>query len=479
MQLQLNQLTADLRAILDLAQQEAAYRHAPYVDVEHLALGLFQHPAGTAHTLFEQHNVDSAALYVQIAGAVGMKRDDPIAIKGYTNAANAALQRALDEARKQGHIPLAAGHLLIAFMDETEGVIHEVLADLPFDVAAVREYLLNIDPPKLASDARPLIPIPKTGRANPRDDAPPEIIVIPTRQSRQKQRQANAKPASNVPLIIAAALVLIAYMVVTLPTASIFVFVFVIIGWVFSVTLHEFSHAIVAYYGGDYTVADKGYLSFNPLRYAHPFLSVILPLIFLAMGGIGLPGGAVYIEEHRLRTKWWGAAVSAAGPASNMLLAILLSLPFITGLVDVDKMRDMESFDQNRDYYLRTYPEYSETQLRYLANADDDHSIWSNRTLWYTMALLAMLQVTATFFNLLPIPPFDGFGLLQPYMSREAFMQMRQIGMLGLLLVIFMMNTEFGQQFWDLIYSVTDTLHIPGWMINQGLNLFQFWMGDN
>jgi ATP-dependent Clp protease ATP-binding subunit ClpA len=84
MQLQLNQLTADLRAILDLAQREAAYRHAPYVDVEHLALGLFKYPAGTAHALFEQYGADSAALYTQIAGAVGMERDKPVAIKGYT-----------------------------------------------------------------------------------------------------------------------------------------------------------------------------------------------------------------------------------------------------------------------------------------------------------------------------------------------------------------------------------------------------------
>ena len=45
-----------------------------------------------------------------------------------------------------------------------------------------------------------------------------------------------------------------------------FTFVLVLIGWVFSVTLHEFAHAAVAYLGGDYTVKDKGYLSFNPLN---------------------------------------------------------------------------------------------------------------------------------------------------------------------------------------------------------------------
>ena len=58
-------------------------------------------------------------------------------------------------------------------------------------------------------------------------------------------------------------------------------FTIVLIGWIFSLCLHEFSHAIVAYSGGDYTVREKGYLSFNPLKYTHPIFSIVLPIIFL------------------------------------------------------------------------------------------------------------------------------------------------------------------------------------------------------
>ena len=43
-------------------------------------------------------------------------------------------------------------------------------------------------------------------------------------------------------------------------------FSIVFFGWIFSLCLHEFSHALVAYLGGDYTVREKGYLSFNPLK---------------------------------------------------------------------------------------------------------------------------------------------------------------------------------------------------------------------
>src|SRR5215211_9117360 len=100
----------------------------------------------------------------------------------------------------------------------------------------------------------------------------------------------------------------------------------VLFGWVFSLCLHEFSHALVAYLGGDYTVREKGYLTFNPLRYTHPLFSLVLPLLFLVMGGIGLPGGAVYIERWRIRNPVMLSLVSLAGPLSNLLVAIVLGI---------------------------------------------------------------------------------------------------------------------------------------------------------
>ena len=76
----------------------------------------------------------------------------------------------------------------------------------------------------------------------------------------------------------------------------------------------------MAYYGGVFT-RDKGYLTFNPLKYTHPVYSILLPMIFL---WVGLACPAVYIETWRLRGERWESAASLAGPVANLVLAVVL-----------------------------------------------------------------------------------------------------------------------------------------------------------
>jgi Zn-dependent protease len=161
-------------------------------------------------------------------------------------------------------------------------------------------------------------------------------------------------------------------------------FVIIFFGWIFSLCLHEFSHAIVAYYGGDTTVKEKGYLTFNPLKYTHPFLSIILPLLILFMGGIGLPGGAVYIETWRIRNRYWVSATSLAGPTANGIFAIILSI------------------------LLRVLP-------------------ISTAYIWPGLSFLLVLQIYAIIFNLIPIPPLDGYGVLEPFLNPAIRTQMDNI----------------------------------------------------
>jgi Zn-dependent protease len=107
---------------------------------------------------------------------------------------------------------------------------------------------------------------------------------------------------------------------------GVWVFVVVLGGWVITLCLHEFAHALVAYAGGDTSVRARGYLTLNPARYTDLATSVIMPIILLAIGGIPLPGGAVLVEPGRLRHRWFASLVSAAGPATNFLCGVLLAV---------------------------------------------------------------------------------------------------------------------------------------------------------
>jgi len=158
-------------------------------------------------------------------------------------------------------------------------------------------------------------------------------------------------------------------------------FYIVTVGWVFSVCLHEFAHALVAYKGGDISVRDKGYLTFNPLKYTHPVVSLVLPVLFVWLGGIGLPGGAVYIDRSALRSKAWDTAVSLAGPAANLVLIALIGSLFRFGVI-----------------------------------SQDTQSLAA-----VSLAFLLYLQISALILNLLPIPPLDGFQAIAPWFGEEFY----------------------------------------------------------
>ncbi|MCX6037180.1 MAG: site-2 protease family protein [Chloroflexi bacterium] len=211
-------------------------------------------------------------------------------------------------------------------------------------------------------------------------------------------------------------------------------FIVVIVGWVFSLCLHEFSHAVVAYYGGDTSVKDKGYLTFNPLKYTHPVYSIVLPVVFLLLGVIGLPGGAVYIETWPLRSKRWESAVSLAGPASNLVLAILLAI--ILNFLPV-----------------------------------------SSSGIWPGLAFLALLQVTAVVLNLIPVPPFDGYRALAPFLNRQLRFNIDQYSNIILMIVfVVLWYVPFVNDFfWLAVGWISLRLQIPLSLAMLGLSQFQFW----
>ena len=84
-------------------------------------------------------------------------------------------------------------------------------------------------------------------------------------------------------------------------------------GWAVSLCLHEFAHALVAYRSGDAAVRVRGYLTLDIRRYTNVGLTFVLPVLFLLLGGIPLPGGAVFINHGAIRSRAARSLVSFAG----------------------------------------------------------------------------------------------------------------------------------------------------------------------
>jgi len=213
------------------------------------------------------------------------------------------------------------------------------------------------------------------------------------------------------------------------------VFLFVTSAWIVSLCLHEYAHARTALHSGDISVGAKGYLTLNPMKYTHALLSIVLPVLFLIMGGIGLPGGAVFIERGRIRGRWKHSLISAAGPLTNVLFALVCTAPFWLGALD-------------------GVP----AEFR------------------YALAFLALLQVTAAILNSLPVPGLDGYGVIEPWLSYGIRRQVEPFAPFGLLAVFALLwIPEVNVFFFDAVDAVLRGLGVNGWEASAGQQLYRFW----
>ncbi|MFZ1177525.1 MAG: site-2 protease family protein [Mycobacterium sp.] len=211
------------------------------------------------------------------------------------------------------------------------------------------------------------------------------------------------------------------------------VFIFVIAGWLVSLCLHEFGHAVTAWRFGDHDAAVRGYLNLDPRRYSHPALSLLLPMVVIALGGIGLPGAAVYLRTWFM-TPNRRTLVSLAGPAANLVLAVLLLVL---------------------------------TRLFY----DPAHSV-----LWAGVAFLGFLELTALLLNLLPIPGLDGYDALEPHLSPETQRAVAPAKQFGFLILLFVLLAPvLNQWFFGIVYWLFDFSGVPHWLAAAGNSLTRFW----
>lgn len=220
------------------------------------------------------------------------------------------------------------------------------------------------------------------------------------------------------------------------------VFLFVMGGWLITLCLHEFAHAFLAWKFGDWEVESRGYLTLDPLKYSHPVLSILLPVLFIAIGGIGLPGGAVYIHSHRLRTARQRAIVAGSGPAVNVAFAVVLLIAVRIG-----------------------------------APTSGGFIVTDRPAFWSALSFLALLQIYAAILNMLPVPGFDGYGMVEPYLAPEtqrSLEQFKPYGMLVMFLLIFQVPAV-GNALGDLVRGLYDLSGTSSTLATLGYTLVKFW----
>jgi Zn-dependent protease len=213
-------------------------------------------------------------------------------------------------------------------------------------------------------------------------------------------------------------------------------FAFVMAGWILAVMAHEFSHALVGWIAGDHTVAAKGYLAFDPRRYGDLGTSLVIPVLALVLGGIGFPGGAVYLRTDLMRGPGWRAAASLAGPAATFVVLVLLGLVVRMGA-----------------------------------------AFGGLSPLIPALAFLAFLQAMAVILNLLPVPGLDGFNAIRPFLPERwspALRKWEGVGMLLLLAVLFLLPGASAALF----AAAAILAHLTGLdlsLVPQGYRQFRFW----
>lgn len=177
----------------------------------------------------------------------------------------------------------------------------------------------------------------------------------------------------------------------------------VVLALLVGVTFHEFSHGLVATLFGDDVPRRAGRLTLNPLRHLDPIGTV---LMFTGPIGWGRP---MPINPAGMRNPALGWALSSlAGPISNLLLAGVFALVF-RGLTASTLLNGAS-------------PIVALVALRFIL-------------------MLVVLNVALAAFNLIPLPPLDGFGFLyglSPFALKQALAPIWRIGPLILLALLFL-----------------------------------------
>ena len=187
----------------------------------------------------------------------------------------------------------------------------------------------------------------------------------------------------------------------------------------FAITIHEASHAWAANRLGDPTAMGMGRVSLNPLAHIDPFGTVLLPLVLVAIGAPAFGWAKpVMVNPHNLRhprrDNLW---ISISGPVSNLTVAaVSLVLILLMKAMNPGTTAFFRSFLIDRQPFPRGFYPLEGLAL----------------VLFYAVLVNTYLAV----FNLIPVPPLDGSGVLAGLLSDQAAASYDRLRPYGFIIVL-------------------------------------------
>ena len=190
---------------------------------------------------------------------------------------------------------------------------------------------------------------------------------------------------------------------------------------IFAITVHEAAHGYAAKYFGDMTAYNAGRISLNPLKHIDPFGTILLPALSIMLGGIlfgwakPVPVNFSLLRQPKKDMLW----VAAAGPASNLIMAIFWVLV-----------------------------------IKFAVNAPD--------AIAYPLALMGKegvsINIVLMVLNLLPLPPLDGGRIAMSLLPNNLARQFSEIERYGFIILIILLFTGILSKILDPFINLTYSL---------------------
>lgn len=200
-------------------------------------------------------------------------------------------------------------------------------------------------------------------------------------------------------------------------------------GFLLAITVHEFTHGYVAYRFGDPTAKMSGRLTFNPLSHLDPIGTLALVLTQMIGWAKPVPVNPRYLANPRSDMLW----ISLGGPAANLLTAVLLAIL----LQVLDHFAGHSLMRSSFDYLMKP--------------------------LLLIIYFGIQINIVLAVFNLLPVPPLDGFSVLAGILPRSYAYQLERLEPYGFIILLIL-----------LLSGVISYIIIPPIMFIQNILLGQF-----